>query len=72
MLPFWNLQKILITFRIGKPTLARSLKFPCHGFCKAIRKCKKEANTSKYTRHLLELASSYMEIVSSNDKEHIK
>ena len=69
MLPFWNLQKISIFFRTAKTTVAGSMIFSWHSFCKTVRKEQKQGNVKGTYYNQL---ASCEEIVSSSNKEHIK
>ena len=62
MLPFLDVQKIKVFFRVAKPTFYKTAN--------VMRK--NEVKTSKDGRHKLQLATSCKEIVISNAKEHIK
>ena len=76
MLPIWNFQKLTIFFRTAKLTLAKSLKFPWHGFYKAPTLRKEQGRQAKMEGICMErqakMEVACEEITSNNNKEHIK
>ena len=78
MLPFWNFQKITISSRTTKTTLARFLKFPEISLTWFLYGYKMRTSKDERWKALaVAIASGYLaisckEMVSSNTKKQIK